>query len=88
VNWLVSTHFKVLGQQPCSCGRSACEKEGAHGLVCVRFFKAFEIGINTMTWGVAKDDMWVKVGRKLGYAEAAIHGTILLAIAFAIAGVL
>lgn len=41
-----------------------------------------------MTWGVGKDDMWVKVGRKLGYAEAAVHATILLAIAFAIAGAL
>lgn len=45
-----------------------------------------------MNWLVATqftvDDMWVKVGRKLGYAEAAVHATILLAIAFAIAGAL
>lgn len=88
MNWLVATHFKVLGQHPCSCGRSDCKKEGALGLVCVRFFKKFEIGLSTMTWGVDKDDMWVKVGRKLGYAETAVHATILLAIAFAIAGAL
>lgn len=81
MNWLVATHFTVLGQ-------SACKNEGAHGLVCVRFFKKFEIGLSTMTWGVGKDDMWVKVGRKLGYAEAAVYATILLAIAFAIAGAL
>lgn len=41
-----------------------------------------------MTWGVGKDDMWVKVGRKLGYAEAAVHATILLATAFAFAAVM
>lgn len=56
-------------------------------MVCVRFFKKFEIGLSTITWGVGKDDMWVKVGRKLGYAEFASHGVIMLAIAFAIAAV-
>lgn len=88
MNWLLKTYFKTLKEMPCSCGKTDCKAYAFYGLLYVRFFKIFEIGISMLVDSRSRDEVLVSIGKRLGYVEFASHAVIMLAIAFAIAGVL